>query len=109
MFNQGIVIYETQLKPTTTYSVNIVVHDLATITIDNQYIDFLDRTQHQHYKNVSLKCDRSSPCVLRIMVEAMGHINYDISMEEDYKGLVQFETSNDDEFEWTMYKIPINE
>lgn len=88
MFNQGIVIYETTLSPQTKYSVDITVHDIGYIIIDGKYSFMLDRTQTQHHKNVSLECRSYSPCQLRIMVEAMGHINYDKIMEEDYKGLL---------------------
>lgn len=86
----------------------MVIHDLATISIDGKFVIFLDRTAHQHQNDIALNCESDNDCTLRIMVEAMGHINYDISMEEDFKGLVSFDAGTNEEFEWVMYKIPID-
>ena len=92
MFNQGIVIYETYISSNTVYKVNITTNDVAIVTIDGKFNQILDRTQAQHHKNIEIKCSSSAKCQLRILVEAMGHINYDKIMEEDYKGLREFQT-----------------
>ena len=41
----------------------------------------------------------------------MGHINYDLSMQEDQKGLREFYLINnkDKKFNWKMYTVPIDE
>lgn len=45
------------------------------------------------------------------MVEAMGHINYDLSMKEDWKGINRFHTSNGSpaNFTWKMYNVPLHD
>lgn len=41
----------------------------------------------------------------------MGHVNYDHSMKEDFKGIIQFVclTNQQSEFEWRMYTVPIHD
>lgn len=45
------------------------------------------------------------------MVESMGHVNYDLSMKEDKKGIISFKsnTNPSQQFEWKMYKIPLHD
>lgn len=80
MFNQGVVVYETQLDANKKYKVNITANDVAFLTIDGKFDQMLDRTQAQHHKNVEIECKSSSPCQLRMLIEAMGHVNFDIIM-----------------------------
>lgn len=108
MFNQGIVIYETYIKSRTIHKVNITANDVAIVTIDGKFDQILDRTQAQHHKDIKINCSSDSPCQLRILVEAMGHINYDKIMEEDYKGLIEFSPIDNEKFSWKMYKVPID-
>lgn len=44
------------------------------------------------------------------MVEAMGHINYDLSMQEDHKGIIKFKSKLNPglELHWTMYTFPLH-
>ena len=54
MFNQGIVIYETQLTANKKYKVNITANDVAFLMIDGKFDQMLDRTQAQHHKDVEI-------------------------------------------------------
>lgn len=70
----------------------IVAHDIVFITIDNKFFQLLDRTLHKK-PNITLECSSASSCTVRFMVEAMGHINYDLSMKEDFKGIISFQST----------------
>ena len=45
------------------------------------------------------------------MIEAMGHINYDLSMRDDYKGLISMKSNSgtNHDFVWKMYKVPLHD
>ena len=45
--------------------------------------------------------------ILRILVEASGHINFDKCMETDQKGLWKFESNHP--LKWKMFKFPVDE
>ena len=42
-------------------------------------------------------------------MEATGHINFDSQMENDFKGLRDFSDDLGTVFQWSLYKIPVNE
>lgn len=80
MFHLGIVVYQIELPAGFKDTFNIESHDLTFITIDGKFFELLDRTLEKR-PNVTLECQSNSPCTVRFMVEAMGHINYDLSMK----------------------------
>ena len=84
MFNQGFVLYETILKQGF-YVINITVHDFALIYQDGRFLRSLDRTEEDfHILNILCKDGNSK---LHILVEAMGHVNFNYGMLTDYKGI----------------------
>lgn len=106
MFNQGFVLYETQLN-TNTHFLKLVVRDFAVVYLDDKFVGSLDRsvaTQHE----LTLVCSAPS-CRLSILVEAMGHINFDHQMETDRKGLFFFNDTRATKFLWDIYKINVDE
>ena len=102
MFNQGFVLYETTLNKNIHY-LTIKVRDFALIYLDGTFINTLDRSVSTQY-NITVNCTNQS-CKLSILVEAMGHINFDLPMETDRKGLYFFNDTRATKFEWSMYKI----
>lgn len=77
MFNQGFVLYETTLTKDTHY-LTISARDFALVYLDGAFIGALDRAQSINH-NVTANCTQES-CKLSILVEAMGHINFDHQM-----------------------------
>ncbi len=45
---------------------------------------------------------------MKIIVEAMGHVNYDHLMDSDIKGLFNLTDDLATEFKWNIYKVPID-
>ena len=45
---------------------------------------------------------------MKIIIEAMGHSNYDHSMDTDIKGLFNINDDLATTFKWNHYKVPIN-
>lgn len=83
--NQGIAVYSTAVPagpPETLEFTN--VNDYAQVYLNGEPVGTLDRRLGQ--KSVELP-ERKKPGTLEILVEAMGHINFHISMESDRKGL----------------------
>lgn len=87
MFNQGFVLYETTLTKDIHY-LTISARDFALIYLDGTFLGALDRAQSINH-NVTANCTQES-CKLSILVEAMGHINFDHQMQTDKKGLFFF-------------------
>jgi hypothetical protein len=108
MFHQGIVIYTTTLQPKTTYSINITSHDVTSVMIDGEFVQVFDRTHGQHLKNWTLACRKDTECSLELMVEAMGHVNYDLSMQDDRKGLIYFQSRPEMKSGWKMQLLNLN-
>jgi hypothetical protein len=87
MWNQGFVLYET-LLPKGQYSINLTVHDFALVYLNDTFITALNRGEKtSHQINILAVHDDSK---LRILVESMGHINFDKLMLTDFKGLISF-------------------
>ena len=105
MYNQGIVVYEVQL-PADSHEFTVVVHDYALIYIDGGFMGSMDR---QDRKIHDLRFDCKVACKIQIMVEAMGHINFDQGMNTDRKGLISFVRVKGSGLlnNWSMYKLPL--
>lgn len=106
MYNQGIVVYEIKL-PADSHEFNIVIHDYAMVFVDGNFHGAFDR---QKQKQHSLKFVCNAVCTVRILVEAMGHINFDKGMNTDRKGLIKFERVKGSGAltEWKAYKLPLD-
>jgi hypothetical protein len=77
MYNQGFVYYETTLSKDVHY-LTIIVHDFAVVYLNANYLTTLNRaTSTKH--NLTINCTIDF-CTLSILVEAMGHINFDHQM-----------------------------
>lgn len=105
MYNQGIVVYEIEL-PADSHIFQIVVHDIGLIFIDDAFAASMDRQANKTH-TFSFEC--TTKVKLQIMVEAMGHINFDTGMNTDRKGLIQFTRvkGSGDLNNWAMYKLPL--
>ncbi len=87
MWNQGFLLYSTNLTPGN-YSINLTVHDFALVYMNGEFVKALDRSEKtEHTLNFSLSHFVNH---LHILVEAMGHINFGPQMLTDYKGLINF-------------------
>lgn len=105
MFNQGFVVYETTVKQRKSYF-QAVMRDYALIFVDGVYLTSVDRSETT-VSDFAVDCQQAT-CTLRIVVQAMGHINFDHQMEQDYKGLVDITDNIGTSFQWNMYKLPID-
>lgn len=106
MYNQGFVYYETTLTKAVHY-LTVVVHDFAVVAVNGNYFATLDRASSAKH-NLTVNCTIDF-CTLSILVEAMGHINFDHQMETDKKGLFSFSDTRSTKFEWDIYKINVDE
>lgn len=87
--NQGMAIYQTTIPagPEATLQYEFL-HDYGQIFVDGQLIHTVDRrTDFEPNRKLIKIPARSKDANLEIRVEAMGHINFHISMENDRKGL----------------------
>lgn len=83
--NQGMAVYRTTVPTGPEETLELAnVNDYAQVYLNGVLIGTLDRRLGQ--KSLTLP-ERKKPAVLEILVEAMGHINFHISMESDRKGL----------------------
>lgn len=105
MYDQGFVVYETVLQKKN-YSFTAVVHDYALVYLDNVHIAHLNRSA-QTVNNFTANCQINN-CTLKIIVQAMGHINFDHQMQQDYKGLIDLVEDSGASFTWNMYKLPVD-
>lgn len=108
MFNQGIVLYQTNI-PILSKDIYIKtsVHDFALVFLGDKLIQVLDRTKsanHQFYLDQALV--KLNGTRLRVLVEASGHINFDKNMETDKKGIYTF-GGDLKGLSWTMYRFPV--
>jgi beta-galactosidase len=83
-----------------------VVHDFALIYLEDKLVGTCDRSKQSQW-NFELQC--SGTCKLYVIVEAMGHINYNHNQDNDRKGLMSFTEKQGATFSWNIYKIPLNE
>lgn len=84
----------------------MIIHDFAVVYLEDQFLGSYDRSNSVRHL-FGANCRKSS-CKLTILVEAMGHINFDHSMENDRKGLVSFEDIKKTKFLWNIYKINVD-
>jgi len=106
MYNQGFVLYETELNLNVHY-LKLVVRDFAVVYVDGQFLTSLDRSSSTEH-NITVNCTKTT-CKLSILVEAMGHINFDHQMETDRKGLFFFNDTRSTKFTWNIYKINVDQ
>lgn len=106
MYSQGFVVYETILTKDVHY-LSLVVRDFAVVYVNANYFTYLDRANSSKH-NLTVNCT-TTDCTLTILVEAMGHINFDHQMETDKKGLYFFNDTRSTKFEWNIYKINVDE
>lgn len=77
MYNQGFVLYETTLTKDV-HQLTIAIRDFAVIYLNGNFLTNLDRAVASNH-NLTANCTINS-CSLSILVEAMGHINFDHAM-----------------------------
>ena len=77
----------------------MVAHDFAVVYLDDKFIGSYNRTVDRQIFTANCK----GSCRLLILVEAMGHINFDHSMEKDKKGLISISQPHAPLL-WNMYK-----
>ncbi len=82
----------------------MVIHDFALVYLDDKFISSFNRSDAIDHR-FSVLCEKQ--CKLRIFVEAMGHINFDHGMENDYKGLITF-SAGEYQLTWNIYTIDVD-
>jgi beta-galactosidase len=105
MYDQGIVVYTADISQGN-YSFNATIRDYAIVFVNNTPIKSYDRQVSSH-SIINITCPYPI-CLLEIMVEAMGHINYGKLINTDIKGLIKFdEIKGHKLYNLKMYKIPL--
>ncbi len=89
MYKQGMAVYETELLEKGPYLFKAIIHDYAYVFIDLRFIGSFMRKMDDK-QIIEVEC-QTPPCRLKILVEAMGHINFGEDIHEDRKGLLHFE------------------
>lgn len=69
------------------YDFNVTVRDYALFYVDNVLVTTVNRQKMANY-SIKLPCSKPS-CNLKVLVEAMGHINYGAAQLRDRKGLIE--------------------
>lgn len=105
MYNQGIVVYEAHMGKGD-YSFNATFRDFAIIFVNGTPTRTYDRSVAAHHI-VNITCPFPI-CNLKILVEAMGHINYGKLINSDVKGIIKFDHIKGHNLtSLKMYKIPL--
>lgn len=109
--NQGMAIYSTTIpaggEATLEYT---FFHDYGFILVDGKKVATIDRREdfRRSAKRITIPA-RAKEAKLEILVEAMGHINFHITMEQDRKGLYDKVTLNRVPLtNWTVTPIPLD-
>ena len=104
--NQGMAIYSTAVPAGPSEALKLSnANDYAQVYLNGELIGTLDRRLGQ--KSLVLP-ERKKPGTLEILVEAMGHINFHISMESDRKGLHGAVKLGPRELKgWTVRALPL--
>ena len=107
--NQGLMVYRTKLAAGAKGTLSFErVNDYAQVFIDGKCLGTLDRRQGQRELKLSDVGGREA--VLEVLVEGMGHINYNIAMEQDRKGIVGSVKLGDAVLtHWQMFPFPLKE
>jgi len=87
--NQGMAIYKTTIPAGPEAILEYAFfHDYGYVFVDGKLIHTVDRRTDFQSNRKKIKIPaRNKPVTLEIWVEAMGHTNFHISMENDRKGL----------------------
>ena len=83
--NQGMAVYETTVPAGEQDELRFDrIADYAKILLDGKCVATIDRRLGQQSCQLP---KRSAKCVLSVIVEAMGHVNFDVGMQDDRKGI----------------------
>ena len=106
MYNQGIVVYTAEISKGN-YTFNATFRDYAIVFVNKTPI-------HSYYRGVNklnvvnITCPYPI-CSLEIMVEAMGHINFGLLINNDIKGLINLtEVKGGKLYKMKMHKMPLD-
>ena len=107
--DQGLAIYRTRLPAGSKGKLSFAqLNDYGQLFVAGKYLGALDRCKGQ--REIEISDVGGQEAVLDVMVEGMGHINYDIAMEQDRKGIVGDVKLNDAVLtNWQMFLLPLNE
>jgi beta-galactosidase len=107
--NQGLMIYRTTLPAGAKGTLSFEkVHDYAQVFVDGKFLGVLDRCKGQRKTEIPDVGGRKA--VLEVLVEGMGHINYNIAMEQDRKGILGSVKLGDAMLtHWQMFAFPLQE
>jgi hypothetical protein len=85
--NQGMALYRTELPPNAKGKLSFAgLHDYATVFVGGKRLGTLNRCKGQ--REIEIPDVGSQAATLDVLVEGMGHINFQIAMEQDRKGIV---------------------
>lgn len=84
-----------------------MLHDFGLIFVDDEYVGNISRTWYTP-NNFTFTCKREN-CSVKIVVEAMGHVNYHQMQRRDKKGIVGFSIYNYTEsIKWKFSRVLLN-
>lgn len=107
MYHQGIVVYETVLREKRDYKLRILLHDFGMIYVDDEYVGNITRTWYSA-ESFNISCKREN-CRLKVIVEAMGHVNYHQMQRRDKKGIIGLSIYNyTEKINWKFSRVLLN-
>ena len=106
--NQGFMVYQTSLPNGQGGKLTFKdLHDFALVYVDAKFIGTVDRTLHNQ-DSITLPASQSLTPKLTVLVEGMGHVNFDHSMDHDTKGITHSASLNGNKLtNWTEYQLPM--
>jgi hypothetical protein len=107
--NQGIVVYRTQLSAGGKGKLFFErLNDYGQVFLDGKHLGTLDRRKGE--REIDVPEVGPAGAVLDVLVEGLGHINYNITMEQDRKGILGAVKLGDAVLtEWQMFLFPLDE
>ncbi len=106
--NQGMVVYRTKVPAGDSAFLTCVVHDLAQVYLDGEYLGTINRMALD--RGIRLP-KREKEAELMVVVDSFGHINFSAAMEDDRKGIVEEVLLGDEPLKgrWLFFCVPLQE
>ena len=107
--NQGLMIYRTKLPAGAKGKLFFGrLNDYAHAFVNGRRVGTLDRRKGQ--REIAIRDVGGRETVLDVLVEGMGHINYNIAMEQDRKGILgDVKLDGVALTRWQMFPFPLTE
>ena len=106
--NQGMAIYRVKLPAGPASKLSFEhIHDFGQVHLDGKLLATVDRRKGKKPEPIDVP-ERKVPATLEVLVEAMGHVNFHLIMEQDRKGLFGTVKLGETELKnWQVLPLPL--